>query len=292
MRGLLNVTMSRRATLITNLGEDLPAVRARTAQLSQIVMNLVVNASEAIGECDGVIRVSTEHIAVGQSESIFKATSPGDYVQLEVSDTGRGMSPETKAKVLEPFFTTKFAGRGLGLAVVEGIVRSLGGTIQITSEPGKGSTFQILLPCAESGAKSETGDVLNVEEFAPPTPRATVLIVEDEEGLRLAAAKMLRKSGFETLQAANGSVAIDLLRTRGGEIDLILLDLTIPGNSSREIVAETALTRPGVKIILTSAYSEEEAKPMMRTPVVRGFIRKPAKFADLAQALRNALERQ
>lgn len=292
MLGLFKVTVSRHATLVTNLDEDLPAVQARTAQLSQIVMNLVVNASEAIGNRDGAIRVSTEHIAVGQAEAIANGIPPGDFVQLEVSDTGCGMSAETKAKVLEPFFTTKFSGRGLGLAVVHGIVRSLRGAIQIASEPDKGSTFQILLPCTEAGARPVPGGGVPIEESATPTRRATVLIVEDEEALRVAEAKMLRKSGFETVEAASGSAAIDLLRTKGDEIDLILLDLTIPGAASQEIVDEAALSRPNVKIILTSAYSEEEVKPTMRTPVVGGFIRKPFKLADVVQTLQGVLVSQ
>lgn len=292
MLGLLKVAISRHATLVTNLSEDLSAVCARTGQLSQIVMNLVVNASEAIGDRDGVIRVSTGHIAVDQAKAAAKALPPGWYVQLAVSDTGRGMSAETKARVLEPFFTTKFSGRGLGLAVVHGIVSSLGGAIEITSELGKGSTFQILLPCAESGAKPGAGRVLPIEESAPPARDTTVLIVEDEDALRLAEAKMLRKSGFKTVEAASGSVAIDLLRTRGGEIDLLLLDLTIPGSSSQEVVAEAVRVRPDLKIILTSAYSEETAKPIMRTPVVRGFIRKPFSLGELAQTLRSVLASQ
>jgi len=176
--------------------------------------------------------------------------------------------------------------------VVHAIVLSLGGTIQIASELGKGSTFQILLPCAEAGARPAAGGVLPIEESAPPTRRATVLIVEDEDELRIAEAKMLRMSGFETVEAASGSIAIDLLRTKGGEIDLILLDLTIPGASSQEIVADAALAWPDVRIILTSAYSEQEVKPTMHTPVVRGFIRKPFKLANLVQTLRSVLASQ
>jgi PAS domain S-box-containing protein len=289
MLGLLKVAVSRHASLITNPGKDLPPVRARVAQLSQIVMNLVVNASDALGDRDGVIRVTTEHIAVGRAEAMAKALPTGGYVQLEVSDTGCGMSPETQAKVFDPFFTTKFSGRGLGLAVVHGIVRNLRGAIRVASEPGKGTTFQVLLPCAEAGAKLHPDPVFSDEESALPARRATVLVVEDEEQLRLAVAKMLRKSGLEVFEAASGSAAIDLLRARGGEIDVILLDLTIPGGSSQDVVAEAALVRSDMKVILTSAYSEEVAEPMMRTPLLCGFIRKPFKLEDLVQTLRSVL---
>ncbi len=289
MLGLLKVAVSRHVTLITDLAEDLPAVRARAAQLSQIVMNLVVNASEALGDGEGVIRVTTRHVVIGQAEAIKKTVAAGDYVQLEVSDTGCGMSAETQAKIFDPFFTTKFSGRGLGLAVVQGIVRSLHGAIQVASEAGKGTAFEVLLPCAKPGAQPGDTRVFRLDESASPAPRATILLVEDEEPLRIAIAKMLRKWGLEAFEAASGSDAIDLLRTKSGEIDLMLLDLTIPGASSEEVLAEAAVAQPKLKVVLTSAYSEEAARPMMGVPLVCGFIRKPFKIADLAQQLRSVL---
>jgi PAS domain S-box-containing protein len=149
---LLKVGVSRHAVVVPKLSEGLPPVRARAAQVSQIVMNLVVNASDALGDRDGVIRVTTQHITFGAALANANGLPVGDYVRLEVSDTGSGMSAETLAKVFDPFFTTKFAGRGLGLAVVHGIVRNLGGAIQAASEPGKGTTFQILLPCVSGRA--------------------------------------------------------------------------------------------------------------------------------------------
>jgi PAS domain S-box-containing protein len=287
--GLLKVAVSRNVTLVTDLGEDLPAVRARGAQLSQIVMNLVANASDAIGDHDGVVRVTIRRAAIGQVEAIEKALAAGDYVQLEVSDTGCGMSPETQARIFDPFFTTKFSGRGLGLAVVHGIVRSLRGAIEVASEPGKGTTFQVLLPCAERGARADDAPVLRAEEPPSLARSVTILVVEDEASLRLAIVKMLHKWGFETLEADNGSAAIDLLHARKGEIDLILLDLTIPGASSQEVIDEAAVAQPNVKIVLTSAYSEEVAKPLMRTPLVHSFMRKPFRIADFSQQLRTIL---
>jgi PAS domain S-box-containing protein len=275
MSGLLKLAVSRHATLVINLGDNLPTVRARPAQLSQILMNLVVNASDAIGDRDGVIRVTTEHAA--------------DFVRLEVSDTGCGMTPETQAKVFDPFFTTKFSGRGIGLAVVHGIVRSLRGSIHIASEPGKGSTFQILLPYAESARTAGTAGASAAEASAPPALRASVLIVEDEEQLRLAVARMLRKAGLEVFEAATGTEAIGLLRARGGGLDLILLDLTIPGSSSQEVIVEAEFARPDMKAILTSAYAEEAARAMISSPLVCGFIRKPFSVGDLLQTLRRVL---
>jgi PAS domain S-box-containing protein len=288
MRGLLKIAVSPHATLVTDLSKDLP-VRVHAAQVSQIVMNLVVNASEALGDHDGVVRVTTKHTTLGPAEANAKALSAGEYVQLEVSDTGCGISPEIQAKIFDPFFTTKFSGRGLGLAVVHGIVRSLGGAIQVASQLGKGTTLQVLLPCAEAGENPDAGRVFSVEESAQLGRRAALLIVEDEEQLRRAVAQMLRKLGLEVFEVASGSAAIDLLRARGGEIELILLDLTIPGSSSQEVVAEAALARPDVKVILTSAYAEQVAMRMTDHPLVCGFIRKPFKLRDLVQTLRSVL---
>jgi CheY-like chemotaxis protein len=288
MLSLLKVAVSRHAALVTDLGKDLPAVRARGAQLSQIVMNLVVNASDALGERDGVIRVTTEHVTLSLAEAMANWLPEGDYVQLLVSDTGCGMSAATQAKVFDPFFTTKFSGRGLGLAVVHGIVRSLRGAIQVASEPGKGAMFQVLLPCEQAAAKPDADRGPAAGEPAPPARPATVLIVEDEEKLRQALTKTLCRWGLKVFEAGSGSAAIDLLRSRGSEIDLILLDLTIPGSSSQEVLVEAQRARPDVKVVLTSAYSEEAAKALMG-PAIRRFIRKPFKVRDLEQTLQSVL---
>jgi two-component system, cell cycle sensor histidine kinase and response regulator CckA len=289
MLGLLKIAVSRRTALVTNLSKDLPAVRACPAQLSQIVMNLVVNASDAIGDRDGVVRVTTAYVPAGNLELTASKLSVGNYVRLEVSDTGRGMSLDTQGRAFDPFFTTKVAGRGLGLSVVHGIVRGLAGSIQVVSEPGKGATFQVFLPC-EASAPPPNAELAIPVYDKKPARWPKVLVVEDEDHLRLAIAKMLRKSGLEALEASNGSAAIDLLRTRGPEIDLILLDLTIPGRSSKEVLAEAAMIRPdNMNVILASAYSEEVAKPIMQEPIVRGFIRKPFELGELLQRIRTVM---
>jgi CheY-like chemotaxis protein len=214
----------------------------------------------------------------------------GDYMLLEVSDTGCGMTPEMQAQVFDPFFTTKFAGHGLGLAIVDGIVRGLRGTIRLNSEPGKGTTFQILLPCAESRAEGDGHVISGLDEkLAPPFQHATVLLVEDEAPLRRAVMKMLRNTGFEVFEVADGSSAIDLLRANGGNIDLILLDMTIPGAPSSEVVAEAAKVRPDIRVVLTSAYSQEMIAGAMNAPQIGGFIRKPFQLSDLVKKLQNTL---
>jgi two-component system cell cycle sensor histidine kinase/response regulator CckA len=291
MLRLLTATISKNAAMVTELAENLPAVKARPAQLRQILMNLVVNASEAIKDRDGVIRVATGWVAVGRDHAgaVPEGLAEGNYVQLEVSDTGLGMSQETQAKVFDPFFTTKSAGRGLGLAVVQGIVRSLNGAIRVVSESGSGTTFRILLPCAEGAAGSLGEVVAVVDQAARSAPEATVLVVEDEAPLRLAVRKMLGKAGFEVLEAGDGSEAIELLRGRVGNIDVLLLDMTIPGAPSHEVLAEAVQSRPDLKVILTSAYSEEMVKAALNAPQVHGFVRKPFQFADLVRTIRNVM---
>jgi CheY-like chemotaxis protein len=209
-------------------------------------------------------------------------------LQLEVTDTGCGISQEAQASVFDPFFSTKGAGHGLGLAAVHGIVRSLHGAIHIASELGHGTTFQILLPCAETTAEAMLDPKSDGGESARPSQEFMVLVVEDEDLLRQAVVRMLRMKGFTVLEAADGAAAIDLLRTNGSKIDVILLDMTIPGASSQEVVAEAAQVRPNIRVILTSAYSQEMLTPFMSASQIHDFIRKPYQLRDLVQILRKA----
>jgi signal transduction histidine kinase/ActR/RegA family two-component response regulator len=288
MLGLLRVSVSKHAALETDLGQDLPAVRGGAAQLRQIVMNLVINASEAIGDRDGMIRVTTNRVTVGQDAAITKGLVEGNYLQIEVSDTGGGMSAETQTRLFDPFFTTKSGGRGLGLAVVDGIVRGLRGTIHVMSEPGKGTTFQVLLPAVETMAGAASEPISGAVAPEGASQEFTVLVVEDEDALRQAVVKMLRRAGFEVLEAANGTIATDLLRVNGGQIDLILLDMTIPGASSHEVAAVAAQVRPDLKVVLTSAYGEEIARTTSAMQTC-SFIRKPFQLGVLVQTLQNVL---
>jgi signal transduction histidine kinase/ActR/RegA family two-component response regulator len=289
MLGLLKVSLSKHALLEVDLGERLPAVRGRSAQIRQILMNLVTNASEAILEQEGVIYLTTRRVTVGRAAEIFKGVVAGEYVELVVADTGAGMSLETQARVFDPFFSTKSAGRGLGLGVVEGHVRSLGGSIHIQSEPGVGTTFEIVLPCAGEMATTTIDQESGVGGPPRPSPKFTVLVVEDEDTLRQAVVKILHREGFEVLEASTGSAAIELLRANRGKIDLVLLDITIPGASSQEVMAETAKALPNIKVILTSAYSREMLADRIPASQVHDFIRKPFRLADLVKAIHNAV---
>ena len=284
---LLKVSISKHAALVTDFAPDLPAVRGSTGQIQQIVMNLVTNASEALEDHDGVIRVTTRSAKVDQAEGVSKGIAEGEYVELEVTDTGPGMSLETQARIFDPFFTTKSQGHGLGLGVVRGIVRGLGGAIHLVSELGRGTTFQIFL--RSTGIMTGvSGPLPSAGESSPP-PVATILVVEDDDSLRVALAQILRRRGFETLDAANGADAVNLLRAGSIKIDMMLLDMTIPGPSSHDVAAAAADARPGLKLVLTSAYDEKMVRSTVGASQTCSFVRKPFQIDELVHTLRQAL---
>ena len=284
MLELLKVSISKQVVLKINLDRNLPAVPGNAPQIRQVMMNLVINASEAIGEKEGVIQVATSRVNGGPAN-----LPAGDYVRLEVSDTGCGMTEEVKAKIFDPFFSTKFPGRGLGLAVVQGIVRSQGGAIHLMSTPGQGTTFQVLLPCTSKRAL-DTPNVIGSPATEAFNARArTILVVEDEELLRLAVSKALRRKGFSVIEASDGSAAMDLLRTHIDDLDVILLDVTLPGTSSRHIFEEAQRIRPNLKVILSSAYGKETVDATFTGMRVDHFIRKPFQLGDLMSLLRDVL---
>jgi two-component system, cell cycle sensor histidine kinase and response regulator CckA len=294
MLELLKVSISKHAVLKTDLRQNLPAVRGNAAQIRQVVMNLIINASEALGEKDGTIHVTTSLAGSGRNLNSLSTNSvpKGDYLRLEVSDTGCGIAKEQQARVFDPFFSTKFAGRGLGLAVVHGIVRAHAGAIHLSSTPGQGTTFQVLLPFAARGPARNVA--VSVPDLATGTnvAPATLLFVEDEAELRTSVSKMLSRRGFSVLGAGDGTTAVDLLRSHPSEIDIILLDMTLPGTPSREVIEEAQRMRPGVKVVLTSAYSRERVAQSIDAPIVKGFIRKPFQFSELMELLRATLEGQ
>jgi len=285
---LLKLSLSKRVVLAADLGSKLPPVWASPAQIRQIVLNLVTNASDAIGDRDGMVRVTTRHVISGGGQAFATGLAEGDYLQLEVSDTGCGMSPEMQSKVFDPFFTTRGAGHGLGLAVVQGIARNLGGAIYVTSEVGRGTTFQVWLPCADTAMEPAGYRISEAAESPVRADEFIVLVVEDEDPLRQAVVGILQRLGVLVFGAADGTAAIELLRANRGKIDVILLDMTIPGAPSREVLAEAAQSGPDVRVIMTSAYSEEVLKSTINGSQIHGFIRKPYRLADLVQTLRKA----
>lgn len=284
MLDLMRLSVSKSVVLKTDLAEDLPTLLGNAPQIQQVVMNLVLNASEALNGGIGAITVRTTLAGpAGPNGSRI-----GQQLQLEVSDNGPGISMEAQANIFDPFFTTKTVGRGLGLAVVQGVVRAHKGTIELTSAPGEGTTFRVHWPVAIkevalAAAASSLGESRTVR------PSCTVLVAEDEEVLRRCVAKMLRREGFAVIEADNGDAAVDALRHHPDEIDLILLDMTMPGATNRTVMAEADRMRPNARLLLTSAYSREAFAPAAVCRQVRAFIRKPFQLRELVALIRETL---
>jgi PAS domain S-box-containing protein len=285
----MKASIVRKAVLRVDLPKGLPGILANAAQIRQLVMNLIANASDALEGKEGIISIAIAREPAEQG-SIRDRRPSGDYLKLEVHDTGCGMAEEIQAGIFDPFFTTKGAGRGLGLAAVQGIVRSHGGAIKVTSAPRQGSRFEILLPCV-----GETKSDLAGEDATPaPYDRgeraaATILMIEDTEEIRLPVAKMLRKKGFLVLETGDGRVAVDLYRTQATRIDIVLLDLTLPSMSGEEILQELQKIRPDVKIIVTTAHARDRALAAVRGSRSWSYVRKPYQFTELIDALRRSL---
>ena len=289
---LLDVSRSKKATLAYQLADDLPPIAADAAQLGQVIMNLITNASEALGERSGAITVSTgmrecdrEYL---RSPWLEETPPSGRYVYLEVRDTGCGMDAATLARIFDPFFSTKFVGRGLGLAAVLGIVRRHHGAIQVHSEAGVGTTIRVLLPPAERIAAS--ADAPQFPAGAGPRT-GTILVVDDEPEVLEVASISLDQLGFQVLTAPDGRAALDVFRTHAREIDAVLLDLTMPHLSGAEVFREMRRVRPGVPVVLTSGYSEREVAERLADADYSGFLQKPYLASTLATRLRQAMRR-
>jgi two-component system, cell cycle sensor histidine kinase and response regulator CckA len=287
MLDLLKVSISKQARITTDLASGPPAVFAEVAELWELVMNLILNASDALQTTGGAIHIATSPVVVSAAQSNSELPA-GSYMRLEVSDTGNGMSADVQARVFEPFFTTKSSGKGIGLSVARRIVRRYGGSIQCQSAPGEGACFVVLLPCGSAGLSCHAA--AEPQSLSQPlAPGTTVLVVEDEEGLRIPVSALLRQQGVRVIEAGDGTTALEMLQNDANEIDAILLDLTLPGTPSHEVIAAASRIRPDIKILLTSAYSSRDAAPALAATQVKGFIRKPYQFGELSRALSELL---
>jgi len=251
-------------------------------------MNLITNASEALGEQEGVISVSVAHVRSdsGSTTETASESPQGDCIRLEVRDTGCGISEETRSRIFDPFFTTKVSGRGLGLSAVQGIVLSHDGSLSVSSALGRGCRFQISFPCAMEPMLSSSETVVSTIPDEGGIGAGTVLIVEDEDLLRLAVSKMLYKMGFSVMEAHNGSLGLDLFREHAKEIDVVLLDLTLPDMSGREILEKLRRLRPDVKVILTTAHGRGHALGLLGGQEPWLYIQKPFQITKLMELIR------
>ena len=287
MAHLLKTAISKNAILTLNLERGLPPIEADPSQIRQIVMNLIINASEAIGDRDGVITVSVGATRCDakylQRTELHDDLAPGRYVHLEVTDTGGGMDAETQSRIFEPFFSTKFTGRGLGLAAVLGIVRSHKGAIKVDSEPGKGTTFKVLFP-----ALTEKRDAVRSPKsssLADWRGKGTILLADDEESLVALGARMLEHLGFTVLTAADGLQAVELYRERGKEIDLVLMDLTMPHMDGAKAFDGLRRLNPDVRVVLASGHSREDVASRFAGKGLSGVLQKPYTLFKLKEVL-------
>jgi PAS domain S-box-containing protein len=287
--GVVRPSIPKKVVLQFQLQPNVPLILADRGQIQQIFTNLVLNAAEAIGSEAGSISVETGVRDVDEAYiSLLPELTdlrPGRHVFLAVRDTGCGIDDAAKARIFEPFFTTKFTGRGLGLAAVAGIVRAHKGAIQVSSEPGQGTSFVVLFPAMERAAPAPGSQ--------PPAGAlrgsGTILVVDDEETVRRMAMVSLERYGYRVLEATTGLAAIDVFKRYPGEISAVLLDLTMPEMGGEEALRELRKIRPDVKVVISSGYGESEALKSFQGRGFAGFIQKPYTPAQLAEQIARAL---
>ncbi|MEX2263168.1 MAG: PAS domain S-box protein [Bryobacteraceae bacterium] len=287
---LIRTSLPKKVELRLNLDDDLPAVEADAGQIQQVIMNLVINGAEAIGEASsGYVSVATslQRMDLEYIRANFPQNDllPGDYILLEVRDSGAGMDEATQARMFDPFFTTKFTGRGLGLSAVSGIVRGHKGALSVQTAPGEGTIFRVWLPATGSRPdhSREAGELRNLEGSG------TILVVDDEQLVLQTAMHTLEHYGYKVLLAENGSVGVDLFSAHRGEIEMVLLDLAMPVMSGDEAFDHLQRIDPNVKVVLTSGFSEVEATRRFAGKTFTGFLQKPYRSSALAEKVHTIL---
>ncbi len=290
--GLLQISSSKKTALKYDLTKPMPSISADSSQVRQMLMNLIANATEAIGDNRGLITIATGTMECDQAylrTAFIDGDLPeGVYAYVEVSDTGCGMDADTCARIFDPFFSTKFTGRGLGLSAIIGIVRAHKGAIKVYSEPGKGSTFKILFPTVNEPA---TRHRLTPETGAKSHISGTVLVADDDETILSLARRTLERAGARVLTAADGCQAVSLFRQHAGEIRLVVLDMTMPNMNGEEAFCEIRRIRPDAVVLLSSGYNKTDATSRFAGKGLAGFIQKPYRQADLLVHIVETLEK-
>jgi len=288
MGDLLSVSISKKVGVRMDLQPGLPPVDADSAQFQQVVMNLVINASEAIGDHPGIVTLRTRSVLYGRAElsATFpgQVLEPGPYVRMEVEDDGCGMDAETIGRIFDPFFTTKFTGRGLGLSAMLGIVHGHRAGIRVESTPGEGTNFILLFPSSES-------TVALPPPVSEPQPQmsGTVLVVDDEGIIRDLARNALENAGFSVLEARDGLEAVERFEEKRDSIDLVLLDMTMPRMGGAEAFRRIRDLSPTVRVLLTSGYTQKESLESLADLPPDGFLQKPFRVRELTSRVRDLL---
>ncbi len=293
MTFLLESSISKKVIIRYNLEQHLPSIEVDVTQVRQVIMNLIINASDAIGSKSGIITISSG--AMECDENYLKETylddnlEPGIYVYVEISDTGCGMPQETISKIFDPFYTTKFTGRGLGLAAVLGIMRGHNGAIKIYSEPERGTTFKILFPLSDKTAMSIHKEKSVITQWVGS---GLILVADDEETIRALCKNTLERSGFTVICASDGKKAVEIFQKNTEKIKMVILDMTMPHLSGEEAFREMRHIRSDVKVLLSSGYNEQNATNNFVGKGLAGFLQKPYKPETLLAKIKHILDEE
>ncbi|MEN8153538.1 MAG: PAS domain S-box protein [Acidobacteriota bacterium] len=288
---LLKTSIPKKVEIILDLSKDIPLIEADISQIRQVIMNLIINSGDAIGNRNGSITISTgiENLKKEQLLNMdYKGNMiPGNYVFLEISDTGTGMDKETQKKIFDPFFSTKSIGKGLGLAAVLGIVNGHNGGLNVTSTSGKGTNIKVFFP--ETVKIADKKD--NIDQYIKNTKGSgTILIADDEEPVRIFAGKVMERAGFKIISAVDGEDTIKKFNEYPGKISLVLLDMTMPKKDGSEVFKVLQKIDPDVKVLLSSGYNREDTVKHFLSKGLAGFLQKPYSPEDLLNKVLKILE--
>ena len=293
LTGLMSASMSKKITLHFDLKDDVPLVEADPVQLQQILLNLVTNSADAIGDAEGTITLSTrieeEPEARVQAESTFQSPgSPtGPWVVLEVKDTGTGMSPEVRARIFDPFFTTKASGHGLGLSTMLGILKAHNGSVSVDSDPGRGSCFTIRFPMPRSLSQPKEASITG--SFLVQALEGLVLVVDDEVSIRSTAGAQFKMMGFEVAESGDGLEAVEAVKRHGTRLKLVLLDLSMPRMGGAEALAIIRESHPDLPVILSSGFDPTQEAPELLKQPKTWFLPKPYRLSELRRMVTEVL---
>ncbi len=297
MAPFLRATLSKRLAFEYDLAPSLPPIRADQAQLRQLIMNIVINASEACGEKDGVITIRTFEweptIENFQSWYVIGELPDNRSVALTIQDTGCGMTSDTIPKIFDPFFSTKLPGRGLGLAALLGLAQAHAATIAVRSQPDAGTEFTLLFPATTRSSSPKKAPVFSVPtQHASLTKKPMVLVVDDEEDVRVACSMIFEEMGLQTLVASDGQIGIQVFQQHQHEIMVVLLDLTMPNMDGQQFLEHIQGLNATIPVILSSGYSEEEAMKRFHNPDMAAFIQKPYQVETLIAKIEDIRQKQ
>ncbi len=289
---MLKTTIQKNVVIKPELGTDIPTFTGDASQIRQVVMNLIINAAEAIGDAEGEIdvKLAKAEIKAEQPEKDHLGTiiATGRYICFEVSDNGCGMDDDTRRKIFEPFYTTKFTGRGLGMSAVLGIIKAHNGALQLESQPGQGTTFKIYLPVQPS--KTETEEALQKAVSAAWHGSGTILLAEDEVQVKTIATALLQKLGFKVLDAANGKEALELYQQNAADINMVITDMGMPVMNGYELFYKLKQLDPKLPIIISSGFGEGDIGSKIPREEIAGLINKPFNFEHLREVLMKVVE--